>query len=131
MISDFDQTHTIAFVIFTCTSFIYCTYVKEILEIYVKFQRTLVEILFLRSLLTVCMLQVSSEMATDRIDRGGEETEEEPLVNGFTDLSMREKDEDQQREDGESAREVVEMFTQKTGQYFSFLLFKRHHPIRI
>ncbi len=61
-------------------------------------------------------------MATDRIDRGGEETEEEPLVNGFTDLSMREKDEDQQREDGESAREVVEMFTQKTGQHLILLL---------
>ncbi len=60
-------------------------------------------------------------MATDRIDRGGEETEEEPLVNGFTDLSMREKDEEQQREDGESAREVVEMFTQKTGQYLNVI----------
>ena len=32
---------------------------------------------------------VSSEVAADRIDRGGEETEEEPLVNGFADLSMR------------------------------------------
>ena len=32
---------------------------------------------------------VSSEVAADRIDRGGEETQEEPLVNGFADLSMR------------------------------------------
>ncbi len=70
---------------------------------------------------------VSSEVAADRIDRGGEETEEEPLVNGFSSLALREQDDESAAEEaapppgetqgrgGETAHDVIDMFSQKTG----------------
>ncbi len=80
---------------------------------------------------------VSSEVAGDRIDRGGEETEEEPLVNGFSDLHLRDQDapsparpedpaaapppdsqEPRTAEHRETAHDVIDMFSQKTGLLF-------------